>query len=104
GAINLYTASIRAASPSTCIIVASFCTSSVNNQTVVESFDADKERQTVGHELGHAMGIPHWQFSQSNGRAATVMVTLDYFVSLTNWQNIPHDYDAIDKSNFHIKP
>jgi hypothetical protein len=92
GRISIFLDSIRYASPP-----------NIGNPTLSDPVDLEKEFQTVGHEIGHSVGIAHWTFSQDPNRPPTVMVTIDYFSMPNAWANIPHSYDAIDQSQLILR-
>jgi hypothetical protein len=52
-------------------------------------------KKTVGHELGHMVGMPHYSF-QGEGTRITVMISGFFGWVNSSWTNIPTSYDADD--------
>jgi hypothetical protein len=105
-AVIVYSQTIRRVSPDR------------NNATDIDSFDGQKNIQTLGHEIGHALQMYHWRKDTSSGescaadplmpdRALTVLVTCWFHptndLNDPKWNAIPHIYDEIDLRQLRIK-
>jgi hypothetical protein len=107
GAIEIYRDVIRLISPPN------------NNITSVDRFDEQKTNQTLAHEIGHGVAIPHWRKDTSDRsaecstlplmktRALTVMVGCWFQqtkkLNDSKWNNIPHLYDQADLDRLRIR-
>lgn len=96
--LEIYSDVIRAASPPN------------SSTTQTDPFDEPKMNQTLAHEIGHGIKIPHWQPLPTDlcgapnfpSRNPTVMITC-WLTMPSRWQSIPHNYDGIDLSGLRIK-
>jgi hypothetical protein len=82
-----------------------------SSPTLVDSIDEPVINQTIAHEVGHGIRIPHWQKSAGPcaapvwpNRDLTVMITCLYDPNVSStWSAIPHTYDGDDLINLRIK-
>ena len=107
GAIEIYRDVIRLISPPN------------NNITSVDPFDERKTNQTLAHEIGHGVAIPHWRKDTTDKsaecstlplmrtRALTVMVGCWFQqtkkLNDSKWNSIPHVYDQADLNRLRIR-
>lgn len=68
--------------------------------------DAYITNMVIAHEVGHAVHIPHYEYSLASPSRLSVMVaaitpTEPWF---TSWDTLPSDYDSVDRSRFRLKP
>lgn len=107
GPIEIYSETIRLISPPR------------NNAYDVDPFDDEKVAQTLAHEVGHGVAIPHWRKDTKNrsescqsltlmsARPLTVMVGCWFEqtkkLSDRKWNSIPHSYDDQDLGGLRLK-
>jgi hypothetical protein len=87
------------------------CSPTNHSTAIPEAVDTSKTAQTIAHEVGHGINIPHWTWPAAP-RAATVMVA-SYFPcpplplsdpAWSNWSSVPHSYDGVDLGVLRIRP
>jgi hypothetical protein len=85
------------------------------DQPEQSGIDSVKARQTIAHEVGHAINIPHrakvpnYSCNSPYGPATTVMIV--FYFPATNpknspscaWNNIPHQYEQQDLDQLQIR-
>jgi hypothetical protein len=86
---RVYTNAIREDSPST------------TDQTTVDPPDANAQKKTTGHEIGHGIGIDHYVWTGSG--TLTVMVSGFDGWADPIWSNIPVEYSADDEAQLRLK-
>ena len=91
----LYTKAIREHSPT-------YTNPFPNAQDVEDSADPAAQKKTVGHEIGHAVGMCHYSYVPSEG-GLTVMVSGFLDFADAAWSNIPSTYDPTDNNQLRLK-